>query len=80
MTNNEVSFVESIINHRAHVSKIQDYISENFNVCSEFDEESNKLYIWNTNVNESLQTLAAKEYVENEIGSDKIEIVYGKKD
>lgn len=80
MTNNEVNFVESIVNHRAHVSKTQDYISENFNICSEFDEEQNKLYIWTNNVNESLQMLAAKEYIENEIGSDKLEIVYGKKD
>ena len=39
MTNNEVSFVESIINHRAHVSKTQDYIAENFNTCSEFVED-----------------------------------------
>lgn len=80
MTNNEVNFVESIVNHRSHISKAQDYISENFNICSEFDEEQNRLYIWTNNVNESLQMLAAKEYIENEIGSDKLEIVYGKKD
>ena len=79
MTNNEVSFVESIINHRAHVSKTQDYIAENFNICSEFAEDENTLDLWTTNVNESLQILAAKEYIENEIGSDKIQIVYCKK-
>ena len=79
MTTNEREFVESIINHRSNISKSQDYIAENFNVCSEFDENDNLLYIWSNNVNESLQILAAKNYIENTIGSDKIQIVYGKK-
>jgi hypothetical protein len=79
MTNNEAQFVESIVNHRAHISKTQDYIAENYNVCSEFCEDENTLYLWTTNVNESLQILAAKEYVENKIGSDKVQILYDKK-
>ena len=79
MTTNERDFVESIINHRLNISKSQDYIAENFHVCSEFDENDNLLYIWSKNVNESLQILAAKNYIENTIGSDKIQIVYGKK-
>ena len=47
--------------------------------CFGVDENDNLLYIWSNNVNESLQILAAKNYIENTIGSDKIQIVYGKK-
>ena len=61
------------------IKRIVEYEKNKRVFNSEFDENDNLLYIWSNNVNESLQILAAKNYIENTIGSDKIQIVYGKK-
>ena len=42
-----------------------DYIKENFGVSSEYDAEEGSLRLYVTNVNDALQILAAKEYLDN---------------
>ena len=76
-TENELKLLNSILDHKENIKKTQDYIKENFNVNTKYDEESNTINIWSTNINESLQLLAAKEYIENKIGLDSIHIKYG---
>lgn len=73
-------FALSIINFESDLAKLQAYIKENFNTESEFEDETDTLFIWNENINESVQLVAAKEYIANNFGLDRIQIAYGKKE
>jgi hypothetical protein len=75
---NEKSFAESVLNFDKEVEKAQAYIKENFRIESEWNEEESKLNIWTNNVNESLQLAAAKEYLENTLDTNAVDIIYGK--
>lgn len=70
-------FLESFINHKSNVSKGQAYIKENFNIDSEYNEETNTLHLFCKNVNESLNLAAAKEYLLTSIDETMITIKYG---
>ena len=54
-----------IVNYDRHISDAQEYIKENFGVSSEYDAEEGSLRLYVTNVNDALQILAAKEYLDN---------------
>jgi hypothetical protein len=65
MTKNEAKLADIIVNYDQRVLEARNYIKENFGVSSEYDEENGILNLYTENVNESLQLLAAKEYIEN---------------
>jgi len=75
---NEKLFVESILNFEHNLANVQTYIKENFETESSFDPETGVLNIWNDNINESVQIIAAKEYIEENLGLDKVQIAFGK--
>jgi hypothetical protein len=77
MTNNEKDFVKSIVEHIENINKAQEYVQNNFNVKTRYDEESNTLNLWTTNINEALQIIAAKDYLISTIGEDMVTIKYG---
>lgn len=70
-------FLESFINHKSNVSNSQAYIKENFNIDSEYKEDTNTIHLFCKNVNESLNLAAAKEYLLNTIDETMITIKYG---
>ena len=70
-------FLESFINHKSNVSKGQAYIKENFNIDSEYNEDTNTLHLYCNNVNESLELVPAKEYVLSQIDESMLAIQYG---
>lgn len=72
------NFIESTLNFNHDLAEAQSFIKENYNTESSYDEETGTLNIWNENINESVQIVAAKEYLEEKIGLDKIQIVFGK--
>jgi len=76
---NEKLLVESIINLDDNISKAQKYIKENYHINSEYDNENDIIYIWSTNVNESLSLASAREYIEENIGSEFVNVIYGRK-
>lgn len=76
-TDNELKLLNSILDHKENVEKAQNYIKENFGVNTKYDEETNTISLWTRNINESLQLVAAKEYVEKEIGLDSVNVKYG---
>lgn len=76
-TVNELKLLNSILDHKENVEKAQNYIQENFGVNTKYDKETNTISLWTRNINESLQLVAAKEYVEKEIGLDSINVKYG---
>ena len=65
MTENEAKFADLIVNYDQRVLEAREYIKTNFGVSSEYNEEEGMLRIYTDNVNESLQLMAAKEYLEN---------------
>lgn len=76
---NEQLLIDKILNIHENIKSIQDYIKENYNIDSEYDSEDNMIYLWSKNVNESLNLAAAKEHILNEIGSEFVDVIYGKK-
>jgi len=78
MYQNEKEFAESVLNFDKEVAKAQEYIKENFNIESKWNEQECKFFIWTNNVNESLQLAAAKEYLDNNLDKYAVDIVYGK--
>ena len=64
MTTNEAKLADIIVNYDQRVLEAREYIKTNFGVSSEYNEEEGMLRIYTDNVNESLQLMAAKEYLE----------------
>ena len=64
MTGNERRLVDHIVKYDQRVMEACEYIKANFNVSSEFDTKAGTLRLYVTNVNDALQILAAKEYLE----------------
>ena len=73
----EKQFVESLVNHLSNVAKVQDYLKENFNVLSYYDEENETLHLVANGINEGLDLAAAKEYVNQCIDEAMLSVVYG---
>ena len=74
---NEQKFVESLVNHLSNVAKVQDYLKENFNVLSYYDEDNETLHLVANEINEGLNLAAAKDYVHQQIDEAMLSVVYG---
>lgn len=70
MNENEYKFAKNIVNLDKNITEAIGYIKENFGVKAEYDEENGVLNLSTSNVNEGLQLIAAKEYVDNNFDSD----------
>lgn len=65
MTSNERKFADLMVNYDKKILDARNYIKENFGVDSTYDASEGKLNLYTNNVNEALQIMAAKEYLEN---------------
>lgn len=74
MTLNEAKFADSIVNYDQRISEVREYIKENFGVSSNFDDEECALELYTENVNEALQLMAAKEYIENTLAPGMVSL------
>lgn len=74
---NERKFVEALVNHLSNVAKVQDYLKENFNVLSYYDEDNETLHLVANGINEGLNLAAAKDYVHQQIDEAMLSVVYG---
>ena len=70
MNQDEYRFVKNIVKLKENVDKAIEYIKENFGVKGVYDEENGILNLFVSNVNEGLQLLAAKEYIDNNFDPD----------
>lgn len=77
MKSNELMFLETFLNHKENVNKARTYIKENFNIDSEYNEDTNTLHLYCNNVNESLELVPAKEYILSQIDESMLAIQYG---
>lgn len=76
MTENEKKFVRTVVDFAANLEKAQDYIKENFNIDSEFDEESGTLKLSCSDANEALSLLSAKSYIEENLDSGLVKVIF----
>jgi hypothetical protein len=76
-TSNEEILIDKILNIHESIKSVQEYIKENYNIESEYDDNDNMIYLWSKNVNESLNLVAAKEHILNEIGSEFVDVIFG---
>ena len=81
MENNEnvKHFVESFVKFDENVKAAQEYIKETYNIDSTYSDADDTIYIWTENLNENLSLAAAREYIEEEIGLEMVNVIYGKK-
>ena len=81
MDNNEnvKHFVESFVKFDENVKAAQEYIKETYNIDSTYSDADDTIYIWTENLNENLNLAAAREYIEQEIGLEMVNVIYGKK-
>ena len=84
MDNNENNenvkhFVESFVKFDENVKAVQEYIKETYNIDSSYSDDDDTIYIWTENLNENLSLAAAREYIEQEIGLEMVNVIYGKK-
>lgn len=76
MTGNERMLADLIVNYDKHIASAQEYIKENFEVSSEYNAKENSLCLYVTNINNALQILAAKEYLEERFPTGFVIIKY----
>ncbi len=74
-----IEFLDSIINNDKYVKESQDFILDKFGVNSEYDKETSTIYIWTTNVYESLNVASASDYLRDIFPPEMLNIVYGMK-
>lgn len=78
MTEDEKRFLESVVNFKADVNKVQNYVFDTMGVDSVYDDKENVIHLYTENINEALNVATAKEYVERTLG-DKVTVVCGVK-
>jgi hypothetical protein len=78
MAYNEQILAEKIVNLHKNVKEAQEYIKKNFNIESSYNEDEQQLNLWTSNINESLQLVAAKDYINRTIGEEMVTVKYGK--
>ena len=81
MDNNEniKHFVESFVKFDENVKAAQEYIKETYNIDSTYSDDDDTIYSWTENSNANLNLAAAREYIEQEIGLEMVNVNYGKK-
>lgn len=76
MTKDEKKFIKKVVDWDVLVQRGAAEVKENFNVNSEVDIDECTIRLSCDNVNESLNLLAAKEYLENELGEEFITVIF----
>lgn len=74
ITENDIKLIKDLVDYEPKVLKCQKYIKENFNIDSVFDKDNLSIRLICNNINESLNILAAKEHIIDQLGEDNIYI------
>lgn len=76
ITKNEQDFVRDICSLSSNIAKIQGEIKEQFGLDSIYYEEKGQLKIVSTSINESLNVARAKQFVEEKIAQELLEVIF----
>lgn len=76
MTDNEKKFVRTIIDFTPNLEKAQEYIKENFNIDSEYDEETGSLKLTCADADNLLSLVSAKTYIEENLNNGLVKVIF----
>ena len=76
MNINESRLINGIVNHEANVSNMLAYIKENYHIDGIYNEDDCTIKLTCNNIENALMLAAAKEYIEETIGSDMVKVVF----
>lgn len=75
MTNNEIGFVDNILNMDNYIGNICEQVEEKYGVHSEYNNDTNTIQL---NESDNLRLSAAKNYILSKIDTNLIDIVIKK--
>lgn len=64
-----INGIQSILEFKSNLQNAQDYIKDTYNINSRYNEEENVLYLDAENINEALDVVSAKDYLEETFDS-----------
>ena len=73
---NDIKLIKHLVDYEPKVLKCQKYIKENYNIDSVYYEDNLSIQLICNNINESLNLLAAKEHIIEQIGEENITITF----
>ena len=76
MTNNEIGFVDNILNMDNYIGNVCEQVEEKYGVHSEYNNDTNTIQL---NESDNLRLSAAKNYILSKIDTNLIDIVCNKK-
>jgi hypothetical protein len=76
MNDNEILIIERINNAKADIYNSMLYVKENYGIDSNYDEDNGVVRITCESVDNALMLAAAKEYIEDTVGKDMINVVF----
>lgn len=76
ITEADIQFIKSIIDIDANVKKCQLYIKEHYNIDSLFYPETLSIQLICSNINESLNLVAAKEHINGFMTEEFIQVTF----
>jgi len=76
MTPNEKKFVKAVIDYAVHIKEAQEYIKENFNIDSEYNDDTAEIKLSCEDVSEAINLVAAKDYIEENLKDTFINVIF----
>lgn len=73
---NEKQFVKQVVEFIPNLAKVQQFLNDQYNVDSYFDEDNGQFVILQNSVNESLTLARAKEYAESKLNNGMCQVVF----
>ena len=70
--------LDSLERVNENVDGVREYIKTNYDVESRYDDTSGELHIWWDDAEKALNVKQAKEYIDDQIGEDIVQVIYGK--
>ena len=69
--------LDSLVELNESIDGVREYIKVNYGVDSRYDDNG-ELYIWCDDPERSLNVKQAKEYIDDNIGEELVQVIYGK--
>ena len=70
--------LDSLERVNENVDGVREYIKTNYDVESRYDDASGELHIWCDDAEKAVNVKQAKEYIDDQIGEELVQVIYGK--
>ena len=72
------NLLDSLVELNESVDDVREYIKTNYGIESRYDDGNGELHIWCDYPERSLNVKQAKEYIDDNIGEELVQVIYGK--